>query len=191
LYIEALYNVRQRNDSVAITGLQNIISLYPNSPLKDKAENVINVLRRRAEIENYLTNLQVTRATDDSIVVQNDKPIVKAPVAPPVVKDSVKKVVAPLTNGSFTMSVTSPHYVLMILDKVDGVYVNEAKNAIARYNNEKYYGQPIVINKDVPPAISWSYHLFPMLKQRYNIMASLEMMRRMNFPGCLQPNIHS
>ena len=67
--------------------------------------------------------------------------------APP--KDSVKKVVAPLTNGSFTMSVSSPHYVLMILDKVDGVYVNEAKNAIARYNNEKYYGQPIVVNKDV------------------------------------------
>jgi len=149
LYIEALYNVKQRNDSVAITGLQNIITLYPNSPLKDKAENVINVLRRRAEIETYLTNLQVTRMTDDSVIVQNDQPIVKAPVTPPVVKDSVKKVAAPLTNGSFTMSVTSPHYVLMILDKVDGVYVNEAKNAIARYNNEKFYGEPIVINKDV------------------------------------------
>jgi hypothetical protein len=36
----------------------------------------------------------------------------------------------------------------MILDKVDAVYVNEAKNALARYNNEKFYGQPIVINKD-------------------------------------------
>ena len=37
----------------------------------------------------------------------------------------------------------------MILDKVDQMYVNETKNALTRYNKENYYGQPIVINKDV------------------------------------------
>jgi hypothetical protein len=37
----------------------------------------------------------------------------------------------------------------MILQKVDGVYVNEAKNAFARYNREKFYNKPININKDV------------------------------------------
>ena len=149
LYIEALYNVRQGNDSVAITGLQNIISFYPTSPLKVKAENMIDVLRRRKEIETYLTNLQITRATEDQVTITNDPPIVnKQPVTQPVIKDSVKKLV-PVTNGTFTLSLTSPHYVLMILDKVDPVYVNEAKNALARYNNEKFYGQPIVINKDV------------------------------------------
>ena len=150
LYIEALYNVRQHNDSVAIAGLQNIISFYPTSPLKVKAENMIDVLRRRKEIETYLTNLQVTRATEDQVTAPNEQPVTnKQPVVNPIAKDSVKKVVAPLTNGSFTMSVTSPHYVLMILDKVDGTYVNEAKNALTRYNNEKFYGQPIVINKDI------------------------------------------
>ncbi len=36
----------------------------------------------------------------------------------------------------------------MILDKVDGVYVNEAKNAFTRYNRENFYGQPINIIRD-------------------------------------------
>lgn len=37
----------------------------------------------------------------------------------------------------------------MILNKVDGVYVNEAKNAFARYNREKYSSKPVSISKDV------------------------------------------
>ncbi len=150
LYIEALYNIRQHNDSIAIMGLQTIINTYPSSPLKEKAGNVINVLKRRKEIETYLTNLQVTRATDDQIIAPvDDKVVNKNPVITPVIKDSAKKIMPPLTNGTFTMSITSPHVVLMILDKVDQVYVNEAKNALSRYNTENYYGQPIVINKEV------------------------------------------
>lgn len=164
LYIEALYNVRQRNDSLAIAGLNTIIQNNPASPLKDKAATMIDVLKRRAEIEKYLTELQVTRMEDDKIVIVDttsnivvpappkSKPVVTAPPpSKPVVTipaDTIKKVVPPLTNGQFTMSLTSPHYVLMILDKVDPVYVNEARNAFARYNKEQYYGQPISITKD-------------------------------------------
>ena len=47
------------------------------------------------------------------------------------------------------MAVTSPHAVLMVLTKVDQVYVTEARNAFNRYNRENYYGQTININKDV------------------------------------------
>ena len=36
----------------------------------------------------------------------------------------------------------------MVLEKVDPVYVNEAKNAFTRYNTENYYGQSITVNKD-------------------------------------------
>ena len=153
LYIEALYYVKQRNDSTAIVDLQTIINTYPKSPLKEKAINVINVLRRRKEIETYLTNLQITRDTDDKILAPQDSQVVrKAPVNTPVIKDSTKIVAAPISNGVFTMSLTSPHYVLMILDKVDAVYVNEAKNALTRYSKENFYGQAIVINKDVMDA---------------------------------------
>lgn len=162
LYIEALYNVKQHNDSVAIAGLNLIIQNNPTSPLKDKAATMIDVLKRRKEIETYLTNLQVTRVEDDKVIAQVDnKPaakqqvitpaapgiIQKPAVAPPVIKDTLKT--APLlTNGTFTINPGAPHTVVMIMDKVDGVYVNEAKNAFNRYNNENYYGQTITITKD-------------------------------------------
>jgi len=150
LYIEALYNVKQRNDSLAISGLQTLMSTYPNSPLKAKAARMIDVLARRKEIETYLTNLQITRDTaENTIVIPGEKQVaVKNPVTPPIIKDSVKKDLPPLVSGPFTMSLSSPHYVLMILDKVDPVYITEAKNALTRYNQENYYGQVIAINKD-------------------------------------------
>ena len=152
LYIEALYNVKQRNDSVAIAGLQKLIANNPSSPLKAKAATMIDVLRRRSEIETYLTNLQITRdtATNVAAPIDNKQVVNTKPVnVPPVAKDSTKKVVPPLVSGPFTMSLTSPHFVVMILDKVDAVYVNEAKNAFTRYNKENYYGENMNITKDV------------------------------------------
>ena len=148
LYIEALFHVKNRDDSTAIKGLQTIIANNPASPLKEKAETMIDVLKRRAEIEKYLTELEVTRATENSVkIVDNPKPVVPKP-ATPVIKDTVAKVAPPLTSGPFVMAVNAPHHVLMILDKVDQVYVTEARNALIRYNRENYYGQTININKD-------------------------------------------
>ena len=150
LYIEALHHVKNRDDSAAIKGLETIVSNNPNSPLKAKAETMIDVLRRRAEIEKYLTELEITRAGEEKLIKVDEKPKPVKPIVPTVAKDSGNKIIVPpLTNGTFTMSVSSPHYVLMILDKVDQVYVTEAKNAFTRYNKENYYGQPIDINKDV------------------------------------------
>jgi len=151
LYIEALQHVKNREDSIAIKGLQSIIDNNPNSPLREKAATMIDVLKRRAEIEKYLTSLEITRDNDDSLVqVQNNPaPAVTKPVTAPVPKaDSIKAVPPPLSSGPFVMALTSPHHVIMILDKVDQVYVTEAKNAFTRYNRENYYGQPINIIKD-------------------------------------------
>jgi len=164
-YIEALYNVRQHNDSLAIIGLNNIIQKNPSSPLSTKAATMIDVLKRRKEIETYLTNLQVTRAEDDKVFIPNDKPAVKQAAAPvtkapvaviqkptiaaPVIKDTVVKAPPPLASAGFVMHPDSVHSVVMILEKVDGVYVTEARNAFNRYNKENYYGQTIDITKDV------------------------------------------
>lgn len=151
VYIEALQHVKNRNDSLAILSLQTLMSTYPNSPLSEKAATMIDVVKRRSEIEKYLTELQVTRAPDDPlIVVPNDpKPVVTAPVTRPAT-DTTRKVIAapPAIAGSFALNPTAPHYVIMVMDKVDGVYVNEARNAFNRYNREKYYGQPIEIVRD-------------------------------------------
>ena len=162
LYIEALYNVRKGNDSIAIAGLTAMIQNNPTSPLNAKAETMIDVLKRRKEIEAYLTSLQVTRAEDDNMlaVIDDNKPITKAPVVtapvvqkqivtkPAVVATDTAKGVSYLTKGAFIMNPNAPHTIIMILDKVDGVYVNEAKNAFTRYNKENYYGQAIDITKD-------------------------------------------
>ena len=54
-----------------------------------------------------------------------------------------------MISGVFTWQADKPHYVIMMLNKVDPVYINEARNAFTRYNNENFRGQKIVINKDV------------------------------------------
>ena len=148
LYIEALHHVKNRDDSAAIKGLQLIISNNPTSPLKEKAETMIDVLRRRGEIEKYLTSLQITRAEENQLTTPVTPLAVNKPVAPPVVKDTVAKVAPPLSSGPFVMALNAPHHVLMILNKVDQVYITEARNAFIRYNRENYYGQTININKD-------------------------------------------
>ena len=148
LYIEALHHVKNRDDSAAIKGLQTIISNNPNSPLKEKAQTMIDVLKRRTEIEKYLTDLEITRADETQLKAPEMPKPVNKPVAPPVLKDTVAKVAPPLTSGPFVMAVNAPHHVLMILDKVDQVYVTEARNALIRYSKENFYGQPININKD-------------------------------------------
>lgn len=150
LYIESLHHVKNRDDSAAIKGLELLISNNPASTLKEKAETMIDVLRRRAEIEKYLTSLEITRDEEKQLKAPEMPKAVNKPVAPPVaVKDSVVKAPPPLTSGPFVMAVNAPHQVLMILNKVDQVYVNEARNAFIRYNRENFYGQTININKDV------------------------------------------
>ncbi|HNA16599.1 MAG TPA: tetratricopeptide repeat protein [Ferruginibacter sp.] len=153
LYIEALQHVKNKEDSLAIVGLQAIIDNNPNSPLKAKAANMIDVLKRRAEIEKYLTELQVTRMEDDkpvTVPATNPAPAPAKPAAvnPPPKKDSVATNPPPVSSGGFTLAPGAPHHVIMLLDKVDGVYVNEARNAFNRFNRENFYGQPININKD-------------------------------------------
>ena len=161
LYIEAVYLIKERQDSVAIIVLKNIESLYPTSALKPKATTLISALQRRNEIEKYLTDLQVTRVSDDQVVIADDKKpaVVIAPASPAAVKmtapvivksnmsDTIK-IPAVYINKSFTLSPEKPHYVAMILDKVDGVYVNEAKNAFVRFNKESMATINISISKD-------------------------------------------
>ena len=65
LYIESIYYVSKREDSVAIEKLTSLNSQFASSPLSQKAETMIDVLRRRNEIEAYLTNLQITRLPED------------------------------------------------------------------------------------------------------------------------------
>ncbi|MES2849129.1 MAG: tetratricopeptide repeat protein [Bacteroidota bacterium] len=167
LYIEAVYHVKQKDDSAAINVLGNIVSLYPKAPLKAKAERMIEVLGRRKEIEEYLTNLQVTRIPEDSVVeVNNRKAMVRndsALIVSPKFNDSVIRKEAlvakndsatkqltyePLVSGPYTLNLTVPHFVIMVFDKVDITYINESKNALGRYATDNFRGAGISVAKD-------------------------------------------
>ena len=163
LYIESFYHIREKNDSLAIVQLNNLQTLYPASPLKDKATTLIEVLGRRAEIEAYLTKLEVTRAEEEKIIISDDKPVlVQAPatIAPAeakkvetaikVIKRDSAVTVAPIAvNAGFSLQPEKAHYVMMLLNKVDGVYITETKNAFTRFNKESSLTQNLVINRDV------------------------------------------
>ena len=175
LYIQSIYFIRQRMDDSAKNSLQNIVNLYPSSVLASKAQNMIEVLNRRKDIEEYLTNLKIERPVElsDSVVdkpkpqVAADsavaKPDVKKPddntkVPPtpekpkPVVaqrKDSVQ--IPPPAPGkpAYSLNPNEPHFVAIITNKVDGVFVTEAKNAFNRYNKQYFYNKPIDISSEV------------------------------------------
>ncbi|MFY7840499.1 MAG: tetratricopeptide repeat protein, partial [Lacibacter sp.] len=73
LYIESLYHIKQKNDSVAIVTLTNLERNFPGSPMAEKAAIMKDVVSRRAEIEDYLTNTNIVRQTEDSIVMPFDE----------------------------------------------------------------------------------------------------------------------
>jgi tetratricopeptide (TPR) repeat protein len=164
LYIESVFYIKERKDSLAINTLNNIVTLYPTSPLKTKASTLIEVLGRRAAIEKYLTELEITRAAEENVIIADDKPIVVAPIKVVVAKPAETKITAPIiikkplsdsiktpavyVNKSFTLQPDKPHFVAMVLDKVAGVYVNEAKNALERFNKESMATINVVIKKD-------------------------------------------
>jgi hypothetical protein len=73
LYIESLYNIKQKNDSVAIVTLTNLERNFPGSPMAEKAAVMKDVVSRRLEIEDYLTRTNIVRQTEDSIVIPFDE----------------------------------------------------------------------------------------------------------------------
>ncbi|MDO5650396.1 MAG: hypothetical protein Q4G11_07305, partial [Gallicola sp.] len=60
LYIEGVYYVTQKNDSTAIQKLETLKSRFADSEMAKKADVMINVLKRRSEIEKYLTELKIS-----------------------------------------------------------------------------------------------------------------------------------
>ncbi|WEK33731.1 MAG: hypothetical protein P0Y53_14665 [Candidatus Pseudobacter hemicellulosilyticus] len=88
LYIQSVYHIKERQDDTAKNVLQNIINLYSSSPLAEKAQIMIDVLNRRKQIEDYLTNLKIERPKEDSLTWIDDK-VVQAAPAPPVVDSAI------------------------------------------------------------------------------------------------------
>src|SRR5690606_39194440 len=161
MYIESVYYIRERQDSTALDILNKINTRYPGTALADKAKTMIDVLGRRSQIEEELRNLQVERPPEDTFTVtevfrvirpdQQDVVTTKPTEQP---KEVEKKIMAPSIDSVVTKPVITaapgyyydamkPHMAMLILNKVDPVFLNEAKTAMTRYNREKYYNRSL------------------------------------------------
>jgi hypothetical protein len=169
--------------------------MFGKSPLAEKAGTMIDVLRRRKEIETYLTNLELNntgelstrrvdlnsattvlagnnRAPDSAVHVPkqinakakelidiSDTKTITASAAPR--KDSLANTsipkelkptelnnmvkAAPVDNKNFSFNPSDTQYVVVILNKVDPIFVTESRNAFNRFNQDNYYDQHIVV----------------------------------------------
>jgi len=202
LYIESIYYVKNREDSIAINRLEEINKLFPNTPLKEKASTMIDVLKRRKEIETYLTNLKIEKSAEitERPIELNDVTTVKKAPAPkaeiglkqaPVLQvkplkiepkeqsltinlkevkvDTTRKlpnvvlIDAPLQKleptktapiNQYLFSTNDPHFVAVALDKVDGIFAGEAKNAFNRFNREQFGNLNLAIgNETILPTL--------------------------------------
>jgi hypothetical protein len=156
LYIESLYHIKKRNDKEAISTLNKISELYPQSPLSEKAKSIAAVVARRNEIENELSAMQITRLKEDSLVWLDDRSAPKPQQT--LVKKETPQNIAPKTiiakskvdstqfkapvivqqAARYQFNPIDPYAVMMLLKDVDIVYVNEAKRALARYHAERF-----------------------------------------------------
>jgi tetratricopeptide (TPR) repeat protein len=76
-------------------------------------------------------------------VAQQPPVAVNKPVTNPTIPTTPPAQPEPLV---LTNNATTPHYVAIVLNKVDPVYVNEARNAFNRYNREEYAAKGFTVN---------------------------------------------
>jgi tetratricopeptide (TPR) repeat protein len=162
LYIAAVYHIQKREDSVARTILQTLMMQNQNTPIAVKAQNLVNVLSRRAQIEEELSKYEIVQRQEDTVVKTetprplpvrtdniNTKPkdttATNKPVIVPKKDTIVTKTLPPQvkTSSLYTYDPNAKHFVVVVLNKVDKVFGNEARNAFFRYNREKHAGQPL------------------------------------------------
>ena len=168
--------------------MNSILTQFPNTALAARATTLLDVLSRRAQIEEELRNMAVTRNQPDApintpAIITQPKPATDTLKTQPVVINNPKlekdtlKTKPVIVNAPYTFNANEPYYVVLILNKVDLVFCNEAKNAFARYNRETFYNKQMTADlfqidaenrlllmspfKDAPDAITYIENVKP------------------------------
>ncbi|MEJ7683501.1 MAG: hypothetical protein WKG06_37725 [Segetibacter sp.] len=103
LFIESIYYIKQKEDRTAIKVLTDLSSLYADNPMAARAKTMIDVLKRRKQIEAYLTKLEITRKEDNNNISVVSHPVTAAP------KQKEKTVTPPpAISSDTTVAETAP-----------------------------------------------------------------------------------
>jgi tetratricopeptide (TPR) repeat protein len=163
MYIEAIYFIKCASDSEAIVSLDALLNRYPESPLSQKAKSLVDVLKRRNEIESYLSGLTITKLPEDErIVITDNKRAAKksmgdqpAKLPNSILTDANKRIktdssfnkVPEVSEQGYSWQSGKEHLVVMVLNQVDQVYVSEAQRAIKSFNQSNAFTS-LQIKKD-------------------------------------------
>jgi len=104
-----------------------------------------------ARLQKQMDSLQqaITRAAKDSIqsaLLRHKADSIQAAVAKLRADSAAVAAKVKSSNSTFTFTPDKPHAVIIVLDKVDPVYVTETRNAFNRWNLENFYGQSLTID---------------------------------------------
>lgn len=166
LYIESVYHIKQGSDTAAQVVLKDIIDRFSGTVMAEKATTMLDVLSRRAQIEEELRNLVIDmpapdttnrqpivavtpKAENKAVITPTPKDTVtaKPPIEPSVavnnkpIQDTIVSKPVEQPVSAYTFETEKPYYVVVVLNKVDPIFVNEAKNAFYRYNRSTYYNK--------------------------------------------------
>ena len=167
LYIESLYYINKKQDSIAIETLRKITTLYPNSSLSEKAQLFASVISRRSEIEKELTEKNIQKEQETVIDWIEDGPLSRTKVSDIKIDSMVKdkqtvKLLQPIkidstslvsynknnTDQKYSFDLNETQFALLILNDVDIIYTNEAKRAITNYNNRSFSNKNLVVQQE-------------------------------------------
>ena len=162
-YIESIYYIKERKDSLALAGLDKLVKAYPSSPMAARAKLLLQYLPKRDSIETYLTNLKVERQEDAPILERNivaverqkpaEQPKTPAVVTPQptvVATDSAKtNIVAaiPKAASPYDFKLAEPQIVGIYLKNIDPTYVNEVLYSFNATSQRNFNGNTITASK--------------------------------------------
>ncbi len=163
LYIESVYYIRERQDSLAMFTLDKLVKAYPGTPLSARAALLREYLPKRDSLEQYLTRLQVEREQEEQILNRNitptvvEKPKDTAPrpsaIQPTIVQpaaDSVApKIVANVkpVEAPYLLNDNAAQIVGIYLKDIDPSYVNEVLYSLNSSGQRNFNGQPVKASK--------------------------------------------
>lgn len=123
LYIEAIYYVKQKQDSTAIRLLRELQLRFPESPLYIRAADLLDAIIKRANLE---AAVKPSTAPATPVTPQNNTP---TPTNIPNQNSS---------NTPYTWDEQSTHLALFVMEETEPVLAAEAMRSIDNYNRSAF-----------------------------------------------------
>ena len=148
-FIESVYYIKKRQDSTAINRLSLIVNGKADKALQEKAATMIEILKKRKQIEEYLSNLDSNGHYDSALAKMNaamKDSIAMANLLKEKERQNVLKIDSSLIGKDFKYNPNEPHYAVLLLDKVDDVFIKETVTSINKYNKEKLTNSTLIVS---------------------------------------------